>query len=782
MKKTFIFTIILMLTMAVQAQRFDWVTSWYGSSGSGVENPGNDIIGTVFDSEGNIYVLGCYYPGAQPFGVDPVPMDIATPNNKSAVIAKLNPDGGLVWCKGIHSCKRTNGTGYVSPMGIRLVGDTAIMITALLTLPGYDADNKLYYLDTLVESIIPYDTLMSNVSAFITLDLEGNLVEDHFLHMGGMFSNGEPIYVTNRVVSVLTMNQKSFVVDSDGNIYILRVPVVDEFYDIDTSYIDTSGAESSQFSVANGMVGALRVIVDGRGDIYYRPQHNSQKWNLQIMKFSPHFERLLGAVYLFDSTDVYHTSDLFGNNSGSHMYKPTVKPTSFEMDEANNLYLWFTVYHPRSYIPLCNTDTYAFRAHVQEGYANMLIKYDSSLTPLFAEQLQCTEVGGMPQGQYRSFSSRSVFIDETTNTIYLSGQSGRILLGVTPQEYDYATTIHWGNDTLDLWNNMYWLRIDRDNGSLVSYGKARSEFATELMTSGNGYIDSRMGVANGTVSATFNYLHNFSFADTTVDRGSSSSWATALGIWDEDGNELACYDFNAENDYNRNRGVYLKDSALYITGVVFSSATFGDTMLYNSGVQAFIAKYVNPIFIQQNGTREQQHIVWNQTLDFSAQPSPIALNATATSGLPVYYASSNPGVAYIDGENLFFAGEGDATVTATQPGNYLFFAAQPVTKPVITPSGHNPGTDGIEEAAGSQQMAVSVYPNPTAGLVYVKTDGMPITDITIHNSMGVRARTEQINGDSNHMTLDLSTLPAGVYYLTVKSGETTTRYKVVKTK
>ena len=210
------------------------------------------------------------------------------------------------------------------------------------------------------------------------------------------------------------------------------------------------------------------------------------------------------------------------------------------------------------------------------------------------------------------------------------------------------------------------------------------------------------------------------------------------------------------------------------------SATFGDTMLYNSGVQAFIAKYVNPIFMQPSGTREQQHIVWNQTLDFSAQPSPIALNATATSGLPVHYVSSNPGVAYIDGENLFFAGEGDATVTATQPGNYLFFAAQPVTKPVITPSGHNPGTDGIEEAASSQQSAVSVYPNPTAGLVYVKTDGMPISDITIHNITGQPVATQAFQQSGNQAIIDLSPLPAGVYYLTVKSGGTTTRHKVIK--
>ncbi len=96
--------------------------------------------------------------------------------------------------------------------------------------------------------------------------------------------------------------------------------------------------------------------------------------------------------------------------------------------------------------------------------------------------------------------------------------------------------------------------------------------------------------------------------------------------------------------------------------------------------------------------------------------------------------------------------------------------------------GEDCGTDGIEEAAGSQQSAVSVYPNPTAGLVYVKTDGMPITDITIHNTMGVRVRPEQTTTGSSQMTLDLSTLPAGVYYMTVKSGEATTRHKVIKVK
>ena len=779
MKKLFFFSILALLSLTLQAQRFDWVTSWYGSSGSGVENPSNDIIGTVFDSEGNIYVLGCYYPGAQPFGVDPVPMDIATPNNKSAVIAKLNPDGGLVWCKGIHSCKRTNGTGYVSPMGIRLVGDTAIMITALMTLPSTStADNKLYYLDTLVESIIPYDTLMSNVSAFITLDLDGHLVEDHFLHMGGVFNNGEPIYDSYQIhqLSVLTMNQKSFVVDNNGNIYILR-KAIDGFSAQDSSFVDTSGIESYYFSVSDGRVGALRVIVDGHGDIYYTPQHNSQQWNLQILKFSPHFEELLGAVYLFDSTDVYHTSDIFGNNSGSVMYKPTVTPTSFEIDEANNLYLWFKVYNPRSYLPLCNTNAFAFRATAQGTYASMLVKYDSSLAPLFAEQMRFTEIPG--SNTMSSFSSSgSVFIDESTNTVYLSGQSGKAPLGVPPGTAGYETTVYWGDDTLDLWNNMFWLRIDRDNGNLVSYGKARSEIGagTELRTNGNGNIDPRMGIANGKVVATFNYGHSFSFADTTVDRGSSSSWATALGIWDEDGNELACYDFNAEHNYNRNRGVYLKDSALYITGVLFSSGTFGDTTLPNAGCRAYIAKYVDPSLMQPSGTREQQHIVWNQTLDFSAQPSPIALNAYASSGLPVHYTSSDPDVAYIDGDRLFFAGEGDATVTATQPGNYIYLAAEPVTKTVTTPSGHTPGGEGIQQAAGGgQQAAVSVYPNPASGRVrVVGADGF-VNAIEVLDMQG-----RKLIATEGTDIFDVSSLPAGQYIVRVTTDDSVHYLKLIK--
>ena len=89
----------------------------------------------------------------------------------------------------------------------------------------------------------------------------------------------------------------------------------------------------------------------------------------------------------------------------------------------------------------------------------------------------------------------------------------------------------------------------------------------------------------------------------------------------------------------------------------------------------------------------------------------------------------------------------------------------------------DPGTEGIGSQAINSQF--SIYPNPTTGLLYIKTAGQPITAITIHNPMGqqVTGHRSQVTG---HLTIDLSPLPAGIYYLTIKSNETTTRHKVIK--
>lgn len=56
------------------------------------------------------------------------------------------------------------------------------------------------------------------------------------------------------------------------------------------------------------------------------------------------------------------------------------------------------------------------------------------------------------------------------------------------------------------------------------------------------------------------------------------------------------------------------------------------------------------------------------------------LLATATSGLPVTLASSNTDVAVIVGSKIRITGAGTATITAIQPGNISYVAAEPVVQ------------------------------------------------------------------------------------------------------
>lgn len=57
---------------------------------------------------------------------------------------------------------------------------------------------------------------------------------------------------------------------------------------------------------------------------------------------------------------------------------------------------------------------------------------------------------------------------------------------------------------------------------------------------------------------------------------------------------------------------------------------------------------------------------------------PLALGATASSGLTVTYASSNPAVATVSGSTLTVVGAGSVTITASQSGNANFGAAADV--------------------------------------------------------------------------------------------------------
>jgi hypothetical protein len=78
--------------------------------------------------------------------------------------------------------------------------------------------------------------------------------------------------------------------------------------------------------------------------------------------------------------------------------------------------------------------------------------------------------------------------------------------------------------------------------------------------------------------------------------------------------------------------------------------------------------------------QEPQVINWNQTFGSIDAGDVITLLATASSGLPVKYTSSNTDVALVSGSELVFVKSGQANITATQQGNENYLAASPVSK------------------------------------------------------------------------------------------------------
>jgi hypothetical protein len=107
------------------------------------------------------------------------------------------------------------------------------------------------------------------------------------------------------------------------------------------------------------------------------------------------------------------------------------------------------------------------------------------------------------------------------------------------------------------------------------------------------------------------------------------------------------------------------------------------------------------------------------------------------------------------------------------------------------PDPDNPGGDeGIDNfEIQNSKFEINIFPNPTTGILNIQlnTDAFAqsgnhtIIALTLHNAMGQPVATNTITQSHNHtIKIDLAPLPAGVYYLTFKSNETTTRHKIIK--
>ena len=702
MKKVILLVLILNFQFSIlnslRAQGFEWVRTYTGAEIRNSDDPTNRIIGSCVDSAGNLYILGEFSPQAFFCGERLLPFDIiTTPIQRAVVIAKLSPSGDLLWHKAIYTGKES-----CYAYALRMIGDSNIMAMVNLNLPynyGGGLYRNLYYLDTLLtgndDYLMPTDSVVSsNYTAFVTLDLDGNAIERHLACVGFIDTNGNAL--TERFVlgsehpdqlNARGLTYEDFNVDNEGNIIVVRSVQADFWRG---TRCDTCEGGYYYWGIDKGTLGALKIVIDGTQNLLYPIPCRTALWNKQIMKFSPHFDSLIDAIYIFDSTLDY-------------MASTTMKDCSFEIDYQNNLYLHMEGNNMPSGLRVANS--------------NSLYLGDSTIRPTwilrYNPQLEAT---GLVQLSYESTSNNpssiglillNPYIDKNTNSLFVPG-----LVGWT----ETMEHVFYNDDTLDFANQTgFWLRLNKDDLSLLSYGQARS------VENGRCAVP-LLAAYNNRVFAQAKFMNGMYFGDMLYSTSNSGDWDRWLAIWDYNGRAIDLpIHFNVRSPENIFNSPIIKDSILYLTGSAYEDITFGDITTQNHGnSQAFIAKYVDPAFAQpyvHPSDRQEQMIEWQQDLVFTLADSPVTLTATSTSGLPVSYTSSDSTIAYVEGDRLHLVADGYAWLTATQDGDDHYFPAEPVQK-LLTVGGVGIATVGADGQA-------KAYPNPTSGQVTIDLAEIP---------------------------------------------------------
>ena len=281
----------------------------------------------------------------------------------------------------------------------------------------------------------------------------------------------------------------------------------------------------------------------------------------------------------------------------------------------------------------------------------------------------------------------------------------------------------------------------------------------------------KLDIYNNRVFSEIGFLWSISIGDTTIYANHYSDFDHVFVIWDYDGDVLLIKKHGFSSDDNLVRPPHATDSIVYFTGSIWENATFGDTTITHNqnASRVYIAKYVDPEFAHpyvHPSDRQEQSIEWEQDLVFALADSPVTLTATATSGLPVVYTCNDNTIADVEGDRLHLLHEGTAIITATQPGDYYYLPAQPLTKTLLV---GNADVDIVTDAAPQ------VYPNPATNVVYVNSNRETITSVRLVSSLG---RQEQVTLTDNR--IDIAHLPSGVYYLSVITPTNNYQYKIIK--
>lgn len=169
-----------------------------------------------------------------------------------------------------------------------------------------------------------------------------------------------------------------------------------------------------------------------------------------------------------------------------------------------------------------------------------------------------------------------------------------------------------------------------------------------------------LSVNKSTQTITFDVLSSKTSDDTTFDLTASAS----------SGLEVSYTSSNTSV-------ATISDNTVTITGAgttLITASQAGNTSFYAAASVSQI------LTVTSNSNKLSQTITFDALADKTFGDADFSLAATATSGLPVTYTSSNTSVVAINGSTVTIVGAGIALITATQAGNASYQPAVGVTQ------------------------------------------------------------------------------------------------------
>ena len=745
MNKKLSLFIFFALSLSAFAQtaggEWKWARAFGGTDGSSF---GNAIKQVEYDADGNTYILGSYgqfgcWDDGQPI------VNNSTIHSSAQVplfLAKFDSVGNLLWSRLVQSNEQS--TGYV---GIQL-SDSSITVVGKAELDDPEQTTLrpkwLYFFDTLIRSqdvaAIPmaqrHPPFAFGEWTFVsTLDLDGNVQSTVFLenlHRSWLGQRWQRPFF-----EAISTPEGFFHIDNEGNyVFVLLQKVVGQAEDPYSVLISRQMTTDTSNTFVTDTI-----------DVYFPGSTESPSGirYLSFYKFSPSWE-LLSFRPLNQRLDGFAALYEYSLDSINPQVGYAIR--GFDLDEDGNYYIvgslsialgqnWHGELHNYPCHVYFDSSIYLTVNQIDETFQPpFVLKISPDGMPLWCNQVHCTP--DPPKSFFVTFFG----IDVSGDYVYIpinDGNYSMVIPGLG--ESDRITPGKIG-----------WLKCDKETGvwqhfavsdtMLMADGSKFNSFVHEdhvFITGTNGYL------ANNTVK---HFIEHWTTDGTLVDTMNigrdrhEDQWATI----DDQGNLRLRTTFKgAENlgnlhlDYGTNHSM------------------------------AVIALYHNDAFAVPYH-REEQSIIWNQELNFSLADSPVTLTATATSGLPVSYSSSDTSIARIDGSTLHLLAGGSCTILATCPDNDYYQPATPVSKTLTV------GQSGITDHEASPLL---IYPNPSHGYMNLYGPTDQISSITLYDMAGREVyhhtRTIFLNATSADQgpcySLNISHLPQGSYIVKVSTAD-----------